>query len=65
MVEDTQGNYMTADEIAKAAHWFMKNQGSVDIQHCFQKADGVEVVESFVAKCDMEIDGEPVKKVHG
>lgn len=62
MVEDTQGNYMTADEIAKAAHWFMKNQGSVDIQHCFQKASGVEVVESFVAKCDMEIDGEPVKK---
>lgn len=48
MVEDTQGNYMTADEIAKAAHWFMKNQGSVDIQHCFQKADGVEVVESFL-----------------
>lgn len=62
MVEDTQGNYMTEEEIAKAAHWFMKNQGSVDIQHCFQKADGVEVVESFVAKCDMEIDGEPVKK---
>lgn len=62
MVEDTQGNYMTEDEIVKAAHWFMKNQGSVDIQHCFEKADGVEVVESYIAKCDMEIDGEAVKK---
>lgn len=62
MVEDTQGNYMTEDEIVKAAHWFMKNQGSVDIQHCFEKADGVDVVESYIAKCDMEIDGEPVKK---
>lgn len=24
MVEDSQGNYMTEEEIAKAAHWFMK-----------------------------------------
>lgn len=62
MAADSQGNYMTGDEIAKAAHWFMKNQGSVDIQHCFEKAAGVEVVESFVAKSDMEIDGENIKK---
>lgn len=62
MTEDTQGNYMTEDEIAKAAHWFMKNQGSVDLQHCFEKAEGAEVVESFVAKSDMEIDGETIKK---
>ena len=49
MVEDSQGNYMTEEEIAKAAHWFMKNEGSVDIQHCFKKADGCEVVESYLA----------------
>ena len=62
MVEDSQGNYMTEEEIAKAAHWFMKTEGSVDIQHCFKKADGCEVVESYVAKSDMEIDGQPIKK---
>lgn len=62
MVEDSQGNYMTEEEIAKAAHWFMKNEGSVDIQHCFKKEDGCEVVESYVAKSDMEIDGQPIKK---
>ena len=62
MVEYSQGNYMTEEEIAKAAHWFMKNEGSVDIQHCFKKADGCEVVESYVAKSDMEIDGQPIKK---
>lgn len=62
MVEDSQGNYMTEEEIAKAAHWFMKNECSVDIQHCFKKADGCEVVESYVAKSDMEIDGQPIKK---
>ncbi len=62
MVEDTDGNYMTEEEITKAAHWFMKNAGDADIQHCFEKAEGVEVVESYVAKCDMEIEGQPVKK---
>lgn len=62
MVEDTQGEYMTADEIVKAAHWFMKNTGEADIQHCFKKADGVEIVESFVAKSDMEISGEAIKE---
>lgn len=62
MTEDTDGNYMTEDEITKAAHWFMKNAGDADIQHCFEKADGVEVVESYVAKCDMEIEGQPIKK---
>ena len=62
MVEDTDGNYMTEDEITKAAHWFMKNAGDADIQHCFEKAEGVEVVESYVAKCDMEIEGQTIKK---
>lgn len=62
MVEDSQGEFMTAEEITKAAHWFMKNDGDVDIQHCFEKANGVEVVESFVAKSDMEINGESIKE---
>lgn len=62
MVEDTDGNYMTEEEITKAAHWFMKNSGEADVQHCFQKADGVEVVESYVAKCDMEIEGQTIQK---
>lgn len=62
MVEDTDGNYMTEDEITKAAHWFMKNSGEADIQHCFEKAENVEVVESYVAKSDMEIEGQSIKK---
>lgn len=62
MVEDSQGNYMTEAEITKAAHWFMKNGGDVDLQHCFKKCDGADVVESYIAKCDMEIEGQEVKK---
>lgn len=62
MVEDSQGNYMTEEEITKAAYWFAKNGSQVDLQHCFEKCDGAAVVESYVAKCDMEIDGEAIKK---
>ena len=40
MVEDTQGNYMTEEEITKAAYWFAKNGNQVDLQHCFEKCDG-------------------------
>lgn len=62
MVEDSQGNYMTEEEITKAAYWFAKNGNKVDLQHCFQKCEGAAVVESYVAKCDMEIEGETIKK---
>lgn len=62
MVEDTHGNYMTEEEITKAAHWFAKNGNSVDIQHSFKECKDVAVVESYVAKCDMEIEGQPIKK---
>ena len=62
MTEDTDGNFMTESEITKAAHWFMKNDGNVDLQHCFEKTPGVDVVESYVAKSDMEIEGVPVTK---
>jgi hypothetical protein len=62
MVEDTQGNYMTEEEITKAAYWFAKNGNQVDLQHCFEKCDGASVVESYVAKCDMEIEGQKIKK---
>ena len=62
MVEDTQGNYMTEEEITKAAYWFMKNQGSVDLQHSFEALEGAAVVESYIAKCDEEIEGQAIKK---
>lgn len=62
LTEDSQGNYMTEEEIVKAAHWFAKNANQVDVQHSFQKLEGASVVESSVAKCDMELAGQPIKK---
>lgn len=62
LVEDTQGNFMTEDEIRKAAHWFTKNGDKVDIQHSFEAVDGVTVVESYITPCDMVIADAPIIK---
>ena len=62
MVEDTQGNFMTENEIAKAAHWFMKNKGNVDLQHSFEPLEGASVVESYIARCEEEIEGQKIAK---
>lgn len=62
MAEDSHGNFMTEAEITKAAYYFAKNSGKVDIQHSFEPFDGATVVESWIAKADFEIDGETIKK---
>lgn len=62
LVEDAHGNFMTEDEIRKAAYWFAKNGDEVDIQHSFEAVNDVSVVENYVAPCDMDIGGEPVIK---
>lgn len=62
MTEDAHGNYMTEAEITKAAYWFAKNGNQCDIQHNFEKLENSAVVESYVTKGDMEIDGQKIKK---
>jgi len=62
MVEDTQGNYMTAEEITKAAYGYARNGMGADLQHNFEPMEGATVVESYVAKCDETIDGQEIKK---
>lgn len=62
MKKDAHDNFMTADQIEKAAHWFLKNGNKVDFQHDFNQAEGCAIVESYIAPDDMEIGGEPVAK---
>lgn len=61
MTEDSQGNFMTEEEITKAAYYFVKNGNGIDIQHNFEKFDGATVVESWIAKADFKIGDERVK----
>lgn len=62
MSEDAHGNYMTADEIQKAAYWYTKNSNKVDLQHTFKKCEGADVVESWIAKSDCKIGDTEIKK---
>ncbi len=62
LAEDAHGNFMTEAEITKAAYYFAKAGGQVDLQHSFEPLAGAAVVESWIAKADFDIDGEPVKK---
>ncbi|PAE61533.1 phage portal protein [Bacillus subtilis] len=58
---DAHGDFMTAAEIEKAAHGFLKDAREIDKQHDFQGGVGV-VVESYVAPADFEMNGETIKK---
>lgn len=60
-VEDAHEDYMTAAEIEKAAHGFMKDARNIDTQHDFEAGVG-EVVESYVAPVEFEMDGETIAK---
>ncbi|MDR7909395.1 XkdF-like putative serine protease domain-containing protein [Bacillus velezensis] len=58
---DAHGDFMTAAEIEKAAHGFLKDARQIDKQHDFHGGVG-EVVESYVAPTDFEMNGETIKK---
>ena len=62
LAEDTDGNFMTEDEIRKAAHWFAKHGDQVDIQHSFKAEDGVTVVETYIAPSDLTVGEELITK---
>lgn len=62
MTEDSHGNFMTEDEITKAAYYFAKNGDKVDLQHSFEPLDGATVVENWIAKADFKIGDEEIRK---
>lgn len=60
-VADAHGDYMTPEEIEKAAHGFLKDAREIDKQHDFQGGVG-EVVESYIAPSDFEMGDEVIRK---
>lgn len=62
-VEDAHGDMMDAVEIEKAAHLFMENQHTynIDKQHDLETDKGY-VVESYIAPCDMEMGDQTIIK---
>ncbi len=60
-VEDSHGDFMTAPEIEKSAHGFMKDARNIDKQHDFNSGVG-EVVESYIAPADFTIGEHEITK---
>nr|WP_324287257.1 XkdF-like putative serine protease domain-containing protein [Bacillus cereus] len=60
-VEDAHQDFMTAEEIEKAAHEFLKDSRDIDKQHDFVPGAG-ELVESYIAPDDLEINGQTITK---
>ncbi|HIE6656597.1 TPA: XkdF-like putative serine protease domain-containing protein [Bacillus anthracis] len=60
-VADAHNDFMTAEEIEKAAHEFMKEAQNIDTQHDFTAGAG-EIVESYIAPDDLEINGTTIQK---
>ncbi|MCU5414627.1 XkdF-like putative serine protease domain-containing protein [Bacillus wiedmannii] len=58
---DAHGDFMTAEDIEKSAHNFIAKYRNIDTQHDFNAGAG-EVVESYVAPVDMDINGETITK---
>ena len=60
---DTQGDWYTAEDIAKAAHRFMvnlaKGNAGADLLHTEEPLVG-EIVESFLAPCDFPLGDQVV-----
>lgn len=60
-VPDAHGDFMTAEEIEKAAHGFLAEAREIDINHSFEGGTGV-VVESYVAPDDFMIGSKRITK---
>lgn len=60
-VPDAHGDFMTAEEIEKAAHGFLAEAREIDINHSFEGGTGV-VVESYVAPDEFMIGSKQIAK---
>jgi DNA adenine methylase len=61
-IEDSQGDIYSAVEIERAAHKFMEDARNLGIMHRRLANDGLVILQSFIAPCDFEINGQKVKK---
>lgn len=59
-VVDGQKEIYSADEIRKSAWMWLRDFRNIDLEHKLYVNDLVEVVESYVTTCDMEIGGQRV-----
>lgn len=57
---DSQGDVYSAEEIRQAAYRFMEKSQTMGIQHKEAAGDRIKVLESWIAREDATIEGQPV-----
>jgi uracil-DNA glycosylase family 4 len=57
---DAHGDEISADEIEKAAHFFMKNSRTIGDSH--KKKAPADLIESYIAPDDFTLNGQKIKK---
>ena len=60
-LEDAQGDMATAEEIEKAAYYFMETSQQIKVMHQ-GRAINAKVIECFISPADFEIEGQTVRK---
>jgi hypothetical protein len=60
--EDSQKDIYSAEEIRQAAHKFMETYGSIGLMHKVALGGRVAILESWIAPCDFDLNGQHVKK---
>jgi DNA adenine methylase len=61
-VVDGQGDIYSAEEVRKAAHTFMADFRGLGLQHEIRVDDRVQILESYLAPSDLDVDGVPIRK---
>ena len=59
---DTHNDIYSVDEVRGAAHRWLADYRHTGLMHTFDVSDSVEVVESYLAPMDLEIEGQAVRK---
>lgn len=61
-MEDAQHDIYDEQTIRKTAHDFMANYQEIGLQHEGSVDDRVKILESYIAPCDFEMNGQTIKK---
>jgi len=62
-VEDSQGDIYDSDTVRKASEFFMEHARDLGLMHETTLSEkSVKILENYIAPCDFDIEGQPVRK---
>lgn len=62
LIPDSDGEFMTEDDVEKAAHSFMDSGHRLDVMHDSKPRQSIRLLESFVTPCEMAYGEQAIAK---